>query len=111
MDNKTDNDLAYFQTKKPVLAAILLILLGGVLIPVTLDYSPDILPALLSGLFMGSGAIIIWWQLVLESDFKDKEGRQGECQDSNKEKAREIIQERQENFNGLEIKGEARGSR
>lgn len=58
---------AYFQSRKPALGAILLILLGGVLVPVTFDYSPYILPSLLSGLFMGTGSLILWRQLVLES--------------------------------------------
>lgn len=67
-DVKTDRDLAYFQTRKPALVAIGLILLGGALIPVTLDYSPDILPALLSGLFMGAGALILWRELIAEAE-------------------------------------------
>ncbi len=62
----SSNDYAYFQTRKPALAAIFFILLGGALLPVTLDYSPDILPALLSGLFMGIGSLILWRQLILE---------------------------------------------
>jgi hypothetical protein len=67
-DAKTDSDFAYFQTRKPALVAIGLILLGGALIPVTLDYSPDILPALLSGLFMGAGALILWRELIAEAE-------------------------------------------
>lgn len=62
----SNNDHAYFQTRKPALVAIFLILLGGALLPVTLNYSPDILPALLSGLFMGAGSLILWRQLILE---------------------------------------------
>ena len=64
------NNDSYFQTRKPALGAVLLILLGGMLVPVTFDYSPVILPSLLSGLFMGSGALILWRQLALE--YQDK---------------------------------------
>ncbi len=65
------NNDSYFQTRKPALGAVLLILLGGILVPVTFDYSPNILPSLLSGLFMGSGALILWRQLALE--YQDKQ--------------------------------------
>ncbi|WP_298128902.1 hypothetical protein [Ferrovum sp.] len=69
------NNDSYFQTRKPALAAVLLILLGGMLVPVTFDYSPVILPSLLSGLFMGSGALILWRQLALEHQDKSRDNQ------------------------------------